>query len=101
MCVSLHNAKSVEKLPHSFSAFSSLPRNLGCALDLLVQPGPRIAPPALGAGGGYAQRLGGLIDRTASEKTQFYQRGLRAVLRGEFGQRLIDSQQGVIVRFFY
>src|SRR5262249_33435802 len=86
------SAQNESKTSHPFSeiAWGFLLRS-----DFPVEPGAGVVPVAVGGGKGNAQRFGGLVHGQAGEVAELDQRGLDAVLPGEFIQGLVQGQEVV------
>src|SRR5690242_12933531 len=68
------------------------------AHDLLVEPGARVRPVALGRGAGNAESRGGLLNSHAREVAQLDQLGLDRILGRKLVQGFVKGQQ-VLDRF--
>ena len=66
------------------------------SLDLLVEPGAAVRPPAIGGRDGNAENFGGFLCSEADEIAEFDQFGLLFVPLGEFLQRIIHRQQFLV-----
>jgi len=87
-------------IPSAFPA-ASLPRRIRCgrsrrSVNLMVEPRPRVGPPAFGGGLGDAKHFGGFRDFHADEVAELHQLGLLRLQFGEAIQGIAQSEQLLI-----